>query len=281
MYMELNKIYVEDCFVTMERMVKDNVKVDNIITSPFYNTGRGSKCHKTQKSRDNYEGRYEIHLDNMNDDEYINFTLKLFNEFDNILNKNGCILYNMNYGSENTHLMWLVVAEIIKNTNFIIADDIIWKKKSALPNNTSPNKLTRIVEHVFVFCRKSEFKTFNANKEVTSVRNTGQKMYANYFNFIEAKNNDNPSKLNKATYSTELIMKLMNIYCKDNALVYDPFSGTCTTQNACAIRGLDYLGSEISENQVKEGLERLSKTIENISNNKFKSYDEYIKVINE
>ena len=47
--MELNKIYVEDCFMTMERMISENIKVDNIITSPFYNTGRGSKCHKTQK----------------------------------------------------------------------------------------------------------------------------------------------------------------------------------------------------------------------------------------
>lgn len=173
--MELNKIYTEDCFITMKRMIKDNVKVDNIITSPFYNTGRGSKRHKTQKSRDTYEGRYDIHLDNMSDDEYINFTLKLFNEFDNILNKNGCILYNMSYGSENTHLMWLVVAEIIKSTNFTIADDIIWKKKSALPNNTSSNKLTRIVEHVFVFCRKSEFKTFNANKEVKSITRTDKR----------------------------------------------------------------------------------------------------------
>ena len=151
----INKIYNEDCMQTMERMIENNIHVDNVITSPFYNTGRGSKCHKTQKSRDNYEGRYDIHLDNLTDDEYIDFTLKLFDKFDKILNENGCILYNINYGSENTHLMWLVIADIIRNTNFIVADDIIWKKKSALPNNTSSNKLTRIVEHVFVFCRKS------------------------------------------------------------------------------------------------------------------------------
>lgn len=275
--MRINEIYIEDCFVTMNRMIEERLKVDNIITSPFYNTGRGSKCHKTQKSRDNYEGRYDIHLDNMNDDEYINFTLKLFNKFDKILKENGCILYNINYGSENTHLMWLVIAEIIKNTNFTISDDIIWKKKSALPNNTSPNKLTRIVEHVFVFCRKSEFKTFNTNKEVKSIRKTGQKMYANYFNFIEAKNNDRPSKLNKATYSTELIMKLMDIYCRNDSLIYDPFSGTCTTQNACVIRGLNYIGSEISENQVKEGLKRLADTKKEILDKKFNTYEEYSK----
>ena len=274
--MKINRVYCENCFITMENMIKEKIKVDNIITSPFYNTGRGSKCHNTQKSRDNHEGRYDIHLDNMTDDEYISFTLNLFEKFDCILQENGCILYNINYGSENTHLMWLVIAEIIKNTNFVIADDIIWKKKSALPNNTSPNKLTRIVEHVFVFCRKSEFKTFNANKEVKSVRATGQKMYANYFNFIEAKNNDKASRLNKATYSTELMMKLMDIYCKDGALVYDPFSGTCTTQNACIIRGLNFLGSEISENQIKEGMARMRETIKSINGKKYKTYEEYM-----
>lgn len=277
--MELNKIYNEDCFVTMQKMASHNIKVDNIITSPFYNTGRGSKCHNTQKSRDNYEGRYDVHLDNMSDEEYICFTLKLFDDFDKILKEDGCILYNINYGSENTHLMWLVIAEIIKNTKFTIADDIIWKKKSALPNNTSKNKLTRIVEHVFVFCRKSEFKTFNSNKEVTSIRKTGQKMYANYFNFIEAKNNDRSSKLNKATYSTELIMKLMDIYCEPNSLIYDPFSGTCTTQNACVIRGDKYIGSELSAKQIEEGIKRIDNTIKEIQQEKFETYESYLSFI--
>ena len=264
----INKIFNEDCFVTMDRIIEKNIKVNNIITSPFYNTSRSSKCHNTQKSRDNHEGRYDVHLDNMTDDEYIDFTLKLFDKFDKILEKNGCILYNISYGSENTHLMWLVIAELIKGSNFTIADDIIWKKKSALPNNTSPNKLTRIVEHVFVFCRKSEFKTFDANKEVVSVRKTGQKMYANYFNFIEAKNNDGSNKLNKATYSTELMLKLMEIYVKKESLIYDPFSGTCTTQNACILYGCDYIGSEISQAQVEFGLKRLEETRKLMVSNK-------------
>ena len=78
----INKIFAEDCFITMSNIIEKNIKVNNIITSPFYNTGRGSKCHKTQKSRDNYEGRYDVHLDNMTDDEYIEFTLKLFDNGD-------------------------------------------------------------------------------------------------------------------------------------------------------------------------------------------------------
>lgn len=114
------------------------------------------------------------------------------------------------------------------------------------------------------FVEKKEFKTFLANKEVTSVRKTGQKMYANYFNFIEAKNNDGSNKLNKATYSTELILKLMEIYVRKGSLVYDPFSGTCTTQNACVLYGCDYIGSELSEAQIEFGKNRLKETIENL-----------------
>ena len=34
---ELNKIYNEDCFKTIDRMVSENIKVDTILTSPPYN----------------------------------------------------------------------------------------------------------------------------------------------------------------------------------------------------------------------------------------------------
>lgn len=263
--MEINKIYNEDCFITMNNMINDNIKVDNILTSPFYNTSRSSKCHNTQKSRDNHEGRYDVHLDNMTDEEYINFTIKLFNKYDKILKKNGCIIYNLSYCSENTHLMWLVLADIIRKTNFTIADDIIWKKASALPNNVSPNKLTRIVEHIFVICRKDEFKTFNANKKVKSYSKTGQKYYENIFNFIEAPNNDGSNKLNKATFSSSLVKKLLYIYSKENSLVYDSFMGTGTTAVGCKEMNINYIGSELSKAQCDYAQERINNTYKQVN----------------
>lgn len=265
--MKLNTIYNEDCFITMDRMINQNKKVSAVITSPFYNTGRGSSCHKSQKSRDNYEGRYDIHLDNMTDDEYIDFTIRLFEKYDKIIKKNGVILYNISYGSENTHLMWLVIAEIIKKTNFVVADDIIWKKKSALPNNVSSNKLTRIVEHIFVFCRKSEFKTFDCNKAVSSISSKGQKFYENIFNFIEAPNNDGKNSLNKATYSSDLIKFLIETYIKDNGIVYDSFMGTGTTAIGClkADRNIRYVGSEISKAQCEYANDRILKFINKLT----------------
>lgn len=130
-----------------------------------------------------------------------------------------------------------------------------------MPNNVSPNKLTRIVEEVFVFCRKKEYKTFNANKKVTKTNAKGQKYYENIFNFIEAPNNDESCDLNKATYSSELCEKLLNIYAKPNSIIYDPFMGTGTTGIACEkfnpSKEMTCIGSELSEAQVEYSKNRL------------------------
>lgn len=251
--------YNEDCFDTMKKMQSKGYKVDLILTSPPYNTARTSK---TQKSLDTYNNRYDIHLDNMSDIEYADWTSRLFNEFDKVLSVNGVVLYNVSYGSENPNSLWRSILSIIDATPFMIADTIVWKKKSALPNNVSHNKLTRITEFVFVICRKDEFKTFNANKQVTSTNAKGQKYYENVFNFIEAPNNDGTCKLNKATYSSELCEKLLAIYAKKDAIVYDPFMGTGTTAVACNLYGegnMTCIGSELSQAQVEYSKERLKK----------------------
>lgn len=249
------KLINGDCFEVIDWMSKKNAKVDVVLTSPPYNTGRVTQ---TQRSIDNYENRYDIHLDNMTEDEYLEWTVKLFDGYNSILRENGVILYNMSYGNENPNIMWRTVNEIIINTDFMIADTIIWKKNSALPNNVSHNKLTRIIEYVFVICRKSEYKTFKTNKQVKSIsEKTNQKFYENIFNFVEAKNNDGACKLNKATYSSELCEKLLTIYAQGKVTVFDSFMGTGTTSVACKRLGLKCIGSELSEQQCEFAKNRL------------------------
>lgn len=258
--MKTNTIYNESCMDTMDSM--PNAFVDIVLTSPFYNTnkksGKGRTLTNTKvKDQQYHYCRYDSFVDNMTNEEYFDFTVNLFNKFDRILKPNGCVLYNISYGSENTECMFLTLARVLENTNFTIADCIVWKKKSALPNSCSPNKLTRITEFVFVFCRRDELGTFKTNKEVVSCRESGQKMYNNVFNFIEAKNNDGSCPYNKATFSTELCEKLLRIYAPPGALVYDPFMGSGTTAVACQRLKLSFVGSEISKNQVEWAKNRL------------------------
>lgn len=253
------KLFNEDCFETMERIPIGSVDV--ILTSPPYNTNKKQGKNLTLKTSNPSKGysyiRYDLPIDVMTDDEYCQFTEKLFNEFDKAMRPNGVVLYNLSYGNQNTEGMFKAVNAIIERTPFTIADVIVWKKKSALPNNCSPNRLTRVVEYIFVFCRKTEKKTFHCNKRVKSLRKTGQKSYEGIFNFIEARNNDGACPYNKSPYSSELCEKLLKIYAPENALVYDPFIGSGTTAVACKRMGLRCIGSESSANQVEFAKERL------------------------
>ena len=138
---ELNN---ENCFATMSKMKENGEKVDIVLTSPPYNTGRNSN---SERSLGNYEARYDIHLDNMTDEEYCQWSIDLFNSYDDILNENGVILYNISYGSESPHVMWLTMADIIKNTNF--------KAKNTLKNKKRSN--TCVSLHIFSNGKVTQF----------------------------------------------------------------------------------------------------------------------------
>jgi DNA modification methylase len=243
--METNKIYCESNLDTMAKM-PDNF-VDIVITSPPYNIFN-------TKAKDR---GYDFYEDNKTDLEYINWTLDIFNMFDRVIKKDGVIIYNMGYGTENPNLMNLTISNIITQTNFSLADIIVWKKTTAMPNSPSKNRLTRICEFVYILCRKDELYSFNANKKIIS-ENGNAIFYDSIDNIISAKNNDGSNELNKATFSTELVRKLFKIYALEKSLIYDPFMGTGTTAIACLMDKHNYIGSEISDKQVLYANERIN-----------------------
>lgn len=264
--MEINKIWNESNEITMSEHI-DEHSVDLVLTSPPYNNSRDNRERsKTCKSSNRgqykdsnghdigiggYHKKYDVYRDALSTEEYCNWIVSIFNLFDKVLKKDGVVLWNISSQAENNECAnWMSVFSIVKETNFTIADRIIWKKNNTLPV-TSRNKLSKICEDIFVFARKDEFLTFYTNKEYKSTSKTGQNFYKPIRNWIEADNNDEICPYNKATFSTDLCYKLFKIYAPENGLVYDPFMGSGTTALAAKNYGLDYIGSEISPNQVE------------------------------
>lgn len=242
-----------DCIEQMEYLIKRNNKINKIITSPPYNIIRPNS-----KDRG-----YDIYKDGMSNDEYIRWTIQIFKEYDKLLQENGCIIYNMSYGTENTEVMNLTIAEILKSTPFTLADILIWKKNSATPNNVSQNKMTRICEFVYVFCRRKEFNTFTANKKLIGYRDdTKQAIYENVFNFFQSPNNNETQSLNKATFSVEFVKNIIRRYVLKDDIVLDNFSGTGTTLVTCVSMGIKSIGIEISKAQCEHTIKRLKKGVQ-------------------
>ncbi len=237
-----NIIFNEDCLLTMQRQ-ELRCKVDLIVTSPPYNmtNRKGGYADKTK--------RYDLYEDWRTEDEYIDFIVNVFNGYDNILVIDGCVLFNFSYSIENPSLPYKMVANICQKTNFTIADTIVWKKPTSIPHPASKNRLRRICEFVYVFARKSEIETFETNKGF-SVGTNKQKYYKIVDNFFEAKNNDGSNDLNKATFSTDFVKNLIEIYAKPNSLIYDSFIGIGTTAKGCMETNNRYVGSELSKKQI-------------------------------
>jgi DNA modification methylase len=91
-----------------------------------------------------------------------------------------------------------------------------------------------------------------------NVRETGQDIYENIFNFIEAPNNDESTDLNKATFSSKFVEKLLKIYAKENDIILDTFMGTGTTAIGCINMSMNFIGFELSEAQCDYAKRRIS-----------------------
>lgn len=155
----INKLYNEPCLSTMMRIPANSV--DGIITSPPYNIN-------TERSDCYYNNGYS-EIDGLSENDYIKVRLNEFGEFSRIVKDTGVICYNISYAKENPILPTLLLSKIHNETDFTLADIISWKKPHAIPFQTSPTKLSRITELIYVLVKKEELHSFTANKTVSKI----------------------------------------------------------------------------------------------------------------
>lgn len=262
-------LYNGDCIEAMDGMDADSV--DIVITSPPYGTCRSETFSKDSNQKRKYNMRYDEFVENKTPEEYCQWSVDVFRAMDRVLKQNRIILYNFGLGNdghtEYTNYDWFnTVKSIIAGTSFTVADVLVWQKRNALPNNTSSNKSTRICEPVIVFCRKDEMMSFPSNKKVINHFDTGQNLYSPFYNIFKARNNDGSCELNKATFSTQFVDILIDLYVPDDAkqewTAFDPFSGTGTTGLSAIAHGMKFIGSELSKAQCEYTVSRLSSGIQ-------------------
>ena len=233
--LDTNKIYCGDTVETMKKIKTGSV--DMILTSPPYLASIRKDNHK-------YPGAKDQIKDNQTVNDYLLWIVDNFKQYERILKEDGVLAFNFSYTTFNPSLPYDLINEVFKHTGFRIYDTIAWKKKSAMPVSGHPNRLTRIVEMVYIFAKTPKF---SANKTISSISKTGQKYYNNYYNFIEAKNNDGKVEGHEATFSTELASYFIDLYSKKGEIIIDNFSGTGTTSYAAHKMGRQYIGIDLVE----------------------------------
>ena len=86
---EISTLYNGDCVEVLNYLNSHSVKVDKVITSHPYNIIRPNSTDRG----------YDLYKDGMSNEDYIEWILRIFSLYDTIINPNGCILWNMSYGT--------------------------------------------------------------------------------------------------------------------------------------------------------------------------------------
>lgn len=265
---QLNKIYNEDCLVTLKN-IPDNT-IDLTVTSPPYDDLRTYDNHISGLKTE-FNG-YSFDFENIAKELY------------RTTKKGGVVVWVVGDGTEKGSETGTSFRQALyfKEIGFNIHDTMIYMKNNF--SNPSSNRYHQIFEYMFVFS-KGKPKTFNSIKDRKNVyggqvgswgKNTSRQVdgtmverkkkiieeYGQRYNvwtFKTSKNGqeDEIAYQHPAIFPIQLVKDHIISWSKPGDLIFDPFMGSGTTAKAALQTERDYLGSEISEEYYKICLKRL------------------------
>lgn len=170
---ELNKIYNEDCLVTLSKM--DDESVDCVVTSPPYFGLRAYTDSELEIGRE------------QTPQEYIDNLVKIFTEIYRVLKPTGTVwvnigdTYNGNkkgntnskWTAANTNgfkkqewdgckskdligIPWMLAFALRDKCGFYLRNDIIWYRPNAMPESVT-DRLSKCHEHIFFFTKSQKY----------------------------------------------------------------------------------------------------------------------------
>lgn len=225
--MTKNKIFNEDCLITMKNIPDDSVNL--IVTSPPYNKGYWSSNRnlnngfKTKARRIDY-GTFD---DKMNPNEYNDWQRNVISECLRILKPDGSMFYNhqpiqKNHQEVNPSFIY----------DFPLKQTIIWNRKNTPKLDKSyfyPN-----IEYIFWIqkTKKSKVK-FNRNNAIHK---------KSIWDILPDKSNKFPAPM-----PLSLVHNCILSCTTPHDLVFDPFMGSGTTALSATMNNRNFLGSEVSK----------------------------------
>ena len=265
---ELNKMYNEDCLLTMGNMDKEII--DLVITSPPYDDLRTYNKHITGNKTE-YNG-YSFPFESIAKELY------------RVIKDGGVLVWIVgdatNKGSETGTSFRQAL--YFKEIGFDLYDTMIYQKTGTpFPQKTRYNQ---IFEYMFVFS-KGKPKTFNPimKKNVTA----GAVRHSRKFRNIDGEMNEafNGKPINEygidnniwiirngmyksskdvvafehpAIFPEELVLRHIMSWSKENDLIYDPFMGSGTTAKCSNYTNRRWIGSELDIEYVKIAEKRIN-----------------------
>lgn len=223
-------LYKGDVLEVLKNIPSDSV--DMIFTSPPYNIDLGNR-------KDTNIAHYDIHQDNLEWEQYVDWQVAILDELYRILTGGGSMFFN--HKDKFKKEVFHSPIEILFKSKFSIKQNIIWDRGSALSYNAG--MFGDVYENVY-WC----FKGISPKTE------TQHNIMGTIWRINPEHNIDHP-----APFPLELPLRaIYSIFDKEeNKVILDCFNGSGTTGVASLLLGHKYIGIDISEKYLTLSKNRL------------------------
>ena len=244
------RLYNEDCFDILDKLIENNIKVDMILTDlPYQRT----------------QNKWDIALP---------FD-KMWDRVNKIIKENGCIIF---FGQSSFS------AKLIMSNEKMYKYTLIWDK--VLPSGFLNANRCPLVSHEDILVFYKKLPTYNPQKfkgNKNHSKGTTTKMTNNNYGKFEKVDNSeelgdmkyprsiltfqklHPSKMVHPTQkSVELLEYLIKTYTNENELVLDFTMGSGSTLVACKNTNRNGIGIELDEKYYEIAVERIKEIEKNI-----------------
>lgn len=244
----------------MDRMVKNNFKVDCVLTDPPYNVG-GTATQQIRWNSKKLKTVDEI-WDNFSQDEFLKFNFDWISKSQKVLKENGNIII---FGS--MHNMYQV-GYILQKLGFKINNHITWFKRNA-PPNISCRTLTHSCEYAIWAVNGDTKWTFNYKLAKEKNNNKQQRDlytidFTDFVNYIMTPNNEKLNGKHATQKPLELIKDMIQIFTNENDIVFDPFVGSGTTAVASKLLKRQYICCDKEQEYIEITKKRLQEIAINV-----------------
>lgn len=213
-----NKLINGDCIEVMDKMIKNDIKVDHIITDPPYNIARENNFHTMGRVGIDF-GEWDKGFDQLS---WIDKAFQLI--------ENGGSLFIFND--------WKNIGEIAKyaeSKGFEIKDMVRWRKANPMPRNRDRRYITDFEVAVWLVKPKAKW-VFNR------LSDTYDRCEYEYPLVSQSERVGHPTQKPIA-----LMEEIIRRHTNEGQVILDPFAGSSSTAIACMNTDRNYICIEKEE----------------------------------
>lgn len=227
------KLYLGNAYTVIDELIKENVKVNHIITDPPYNISHENNFNTLKCPRQGVDfGEWDKSFD----------LFSWISKYEKILDKNGSMIIFCSY----RYISFII--KTMEESNLEVKDVLVWKKSNPMPRNIE-RRYVQDMEFAIWGVKKGAKWVFNKDKEKPYMRSM----------FETSTVSGNERTIHPTQKSLHLMQDIIKIHTNRDDVIIDPFMGSGTTGLACLNLNRKFIGIELDKNYFNLSAERLNK----------------------